>query len=294
MTAERLVLAFTLAMAAVAGWRLAPSAIAPAAVAASTAAPQRILSCSPVADAWLPELVEPGRIIGASAWFRDHHPLAFRIAATAAIASIDRVEAIRALAPDLVVVSDTHGDPRRVARLRDAGLAVLDLGASAGRSTAGDQLRALGVAVGATDRAMTLALTLERRLAQAAADIPPERRPRAVVAQVWGDDLSLATIGSSAHDALVAGGCIDAAADRWRGWPRIAMEELAALDPQVVVCAAGHGDRLRRLPGAERVAALHRPGGVVELAPALLEDPGRLLADAAEAIRAAVHGEPGR
>jgi iron complex transport system substrate-binding protein len=294
MTADRWVLVLALALAALAGWRLAPGAAVPAPTATAATAPQRILSCSPVADAWLPDLVEPGHILGTSAWFRDHHPLAFRIAATAAIVSIDRGEAIRALAPDLVVVSDTHGDPRRVARLRDAGLTVLDLGASAGRSTAGAQLRALGSAVGSADRADALARTLERRLAQAGADIPAERRPRAVVAQVWGDDLSLATLGSSAHDALVAGGCIDAAAERWRGWPRIAMEDLAALDPAVIVCAAGHADRLRRLPGAERVAALHRPGGVVELAPALLEDPGRLLADAAEAIRAAVHGEPGR
>lgn len=295
---ERLVLMLALILAAGAGWLLSPSTLAPStqvipsAAASTVQIPMRIVSCSPVADGWLPDLVPGSRILGSSRWFRDHHPLAFRIAATAAIASLDQVEAIMTLRPDLVIVSDTQGDPRRPARLRDAGLRVLDLGPSQGRITAGRQLLALGEAVGAQDRAGILARSLERRLTQAASDIPAAKRPRAVVAQIWGDALSLATTGSSQQDLLIAAGCQDAAATRWSGWPRISVEDLATLQPDLIVCAEGHGNRLRRLTGSERVIALGNPGWIVELPAAYLDDPGPLLAEAAERLRILVHGEP--
>jgi iron complex transport system substrate-binding protein len=250
-------------------------------------APRRIVSLSLPSDALLAELAEPERVVAFSSFSTGAY--AYKLGARPRLAGLDDLEAIAALHPDLVLCTTIGSEAGRLERLRAAGLAVFDLGDQVGIATLVADARAIGILLGASERGERYATGLRRRMAAVAATLPPERRRRAVYVSVYGEALSGGTVGSSYHDVLTAAGLVDAAAQRYRGWPQYRIEELIALDPQVIVTARGMGDRLRRLPGLEVLAALRRADGIIELDGALLDDPGPAMLDAAEALFAAAY-----
>jgi iron complex transport system substrate-binding protein len=112
-------------------------------------------------------------------------------------------------------------------------------------------------------------------------------RPRAIYLAPIAGMLFGGTTGTSYHEVLAAGGCSDAAAARFRGWPQYTVEQILALAPAVVVTKAGCAPELARLPGLDALFA----GGtrVVEIDGDVLEHPGPPVVEAAEALFAAVH-----
>src|SRR5262245_8019203 len=86
----------------------------------------RILSASTVADRLLQALAEPDRIVGVTAFGRAS-PWAYQQADKPTLVGIDDVEAVLSLAPDLVLLN-SFGQASKVARLRERGVEVFDLG----------------------------------------------------------------------------------------------------------------------------------------------------------------------
>lgn len=249
---------------------------------------RRIVSLDLVSDELLGHLVEPDRILAVSAWAQG--PEAWRHSGKPRLDGLNDLEAVLRLQPDLVLVSTFGGEADRVQRLRDAGLAVFDLGPAGGLRELGANLRRVATLVGAGGRGERLAGQLERRMSQVAARLPAYQvRRRALVLTPVVDQVYGGTTGSSFHDIVVAAGLIDAAAGRFaEPWPRIGAETALALDPDLVVTRQGATAELLRVPGFERLRAV-RSGAVIELPVELFDSPGLSMLDAAELLYAKAH-----
>lgn len=251
---------------------------------------ERILSASTVADGILVELCETNRIAGYTRFGRSS-PAAHRFAGKPVVDRIDDLEAVLALSPDLVIVNGL-GDPRKIARLREAGLTVFDLGHMKGLATFLEDIRTVGTLIGAPERGERFAQSFEARMRQAAADVPVAERRGAMWVGAIGNQLYGGASGTSYHDVLVHAGLRDVAAERFDGWPVYSAEDILALDPELVVTEDGHGQIFCRYPGLASLAACREPDRIVELPDAIASDAGAGMLAATEALRRAVYGAP--
>lgn len=250
----------------------------------------RIASASLVADRVLADLCEPERIVAFTRHARDT-PSGHRYAGKAVLSARDDVERLLALRPDLVITSDLVA-AGYVARLREHGIAVFDLGAQRGLATLLPSIAALGQLIGAPARAAAYATTLARRMRALSARHAGRPQPRALYLGIYGDRLFGAGDHTSYHDVLVHAGLRDAAAEHGlSGWPELSSERLLTLAPDVIVTRTGMSATLCRHPGLDQLAPCRGAGRIVELDGALLDDPGPSVLDATEALHAAFWGE---
>jgi iron complex transport system substrate-binding protein len=242
----------------------------------------RIASLGLESDALLAELCERDRLLAVSTYHRG--TVTLRLAGLPRLAGLDDLEAVIKLAPDLVLVSSGADQLDRIARLRQAGLTVCDLGSQRGVASLVPNARLIGALLGADARAERFISTFTQRLANVDASLPANQpKHRALYLGVYGRDLYGGTVGTSYHDLIDAAGLIDAAAGRFTGWPKLSLEDVLALDPDVLVLSAGSASALRALPGIETLRAV-LDGHLLILDDELLEDPGPGLLDAAEAL----------
>lgn len=252
----------------------------------------RVVSGSTVSDWLLVELSEFGRIRAMTERSARGAPWRHRFAGKDTIDTLTNLEALLALGPDLVVV-DNLGDPRRIARLREHGLAVFDIGEMRGVDSVAGAARKLGALMGHPDPGAKLAHDFSRSMRAIAIDLPPEQRRSAVYVSVYGKQLYGGTAGTTYHDVLAHGGLIDAAAERYRGWPEYSPEALLELDPELIVTRRGMATALCRVPGLDGLRACSTPRGIVEIDGFILDDPGLGMREAAAAVYATVYGHSG-
>jgi len=248
---------------------------------AATTRYQRIASASTVADPLLRDLCPADRLVAVSALTREG-PQGHRYAAQAAIPSLEALEQIIGLSPEVLVVSNV-GDARRVARLREAGIEVVDLGPPTGLASLKEDMLTLGELCGRRAAAEEMAATFEARLERVASD---GTRPRALYVTVYGGRYYGGTRGSSYHDVLRYAGLEDAAAGRFLGFPQYTVEQLLALDPAFLITKTGMGTALCADEALARLKAC-RNDDVVEVDGAYLDDPGLGMLTAAERVAAA-------
>jgi iron complex transport system substrate-binding protein len=242
----------------------------------------RIISLGLESDALLAELCERDRLAGVSIYHRG--TTALRLAGLPRFAGLDDLESVITLAPDLVLVSSSADQLDRLARLRQSGLTVCNLGPQRGVASLVPNARLIGVLIGADARAERFVATFTQRLANVDASLPPDRvRRRALYLGVYSREIYCGTVGSSYHDVLTAAGLIDVAAEQHSGWPKLSLEDVIALNPEVIVLSVGSATALRALPGIEALQAV-TDGHLLILDDGLLEDPGPGLLDAAEAL----------
>lgn len=247
---------------------------------------RRICSVSTIADAVLPDLVHIDRIVSVHRHFAEHHPLAFRTAGKLQVDSAKELERIVALEPDIVFVSSFGGQLAHLERLRENGVTVFDLGEMRGLRTLLDDIRDIGAVLAVPERGRALAAALHRRMVQVAAHIPLAERRRGIYLNTLGGQLIGGTAGSSFHDVISAAGLIDIAAETgsFSPWPQYTVEQVIALDPEVIVTATGKGAALRERPGLANLRALRDPDGVVELPHQRLQDAGPGMLRSAELL----------
>jgi iron complex transport system substrate-binding protein len=250
---------------------------------------RRIVSASTVADALLVELCEPDRVIA----FTAHSALAasggYRYAGKPRV-DLGRVESVLTLHPDLVVVNAV-GDPHRLVRLRDAGVAVFDLGEMRGQATLIQSIREVAVLVGHPERGERYARRLVEQMRSIALDIRGPDRKTGMYVSVYGGRPFGGASGTSYHDVLVAAGLVDAAA-RFEGWPEFATEQVLRIDPQIIVTDTGMRQAICEHAGFTALLACRSPGGIVEVDDSVLGDPGPGMIEAAQVIRDRVYGPP--
>lgn len=251
---------------------------------------RRILAASLVADRLLHALAEPDRVAGVTTHGRARSPWAYQQADKPALSGIDDVEAVVALAPDLVVASSLS-NPAKVARLREHGIEVFDLGPMRGASWLVQDIHEVAHLLGHPERGHRLAAAWQRRFAAVADALDNRPRKRAVFLTTYGGTVFGGTRGTSYGDVLVAAGLVDAAASAYEGWPQYSAEQLLRLDPDVVVTKPGMGHALCRMAGLDALRVCQHPAGFIEIEAGLLDDPGLGMLDAAEQVFAAAYPE---
>lgn len=244
---------------------------------------RRIVAGSLVADRLLHELAEPDRVVGVSGYGRAQSPWAYQQADKPVLASTDDVEGMLSLAPDLLLLN-SFGESAKVARLRERGIAVFDLGEMGGADMLVRDIHVVAQLLGHPERGERLATAWRRRFAAVAGALPDRTRKRALLLTTYGGKVFGGTRGSSYGDVLEAAGLVDVAAASYHGWPQYSAEELLRLDPDLIVTKYGMSAQLCRIGGLEQLKACRSAGRFVEIDGNLLDDPGLPMLDAAEAI----------
>lgn len=257
---------------------------------------RRIVSTTWVGDSLLLELCEPDRIVAFTRTSREDSTYAHRFAGKPAIEGLGPIEPIIALKPDIVLLTAGFGDAGRRAHLREAGIPTFDIGGMRGVASLTRAAEALAAVIGAPERGVAFARAFRARMGRVAAPLAAARRPRprALFLSFISGHLFGGTIGTSYHDVLDAAGVIDAAAERFSGWPEYTREQLIGLDPDLIITKQGRRQELCGTTGLERLRACTRPDGVIEMPTGLMEDPGPAMLDAAEQLYREVYERPAR
>jgi iron complex transport system substrate-binding protein len=210
---------------------------------ARAAEPARIVSTSPSITEILFALGLGDRVVGVSTYCR-YPEAALRLPKVGSFMRPEP-EVIARLRPDLVIV---HAGPHTVPQqLTTLGIA---------------SIRAIGAAAAVPDRAARLVADLSRRLAavEAAAAARPPRRVLVIVGRQPGSLSDLVGVGRGSYlnDLVrVAGGRNVLDDPRLPEYPRISMETVIRLDPDVIVDAGDMGEteeeHRRRQPTTERL-----------------------------------------
>jgi iron complex transport system substrate-binding protein len=219
--------------------------------------PTRIVSTSPSITEILFALGLGDRVVGVSSFCR--YPAA--AARLPKVGSFLRpeTERIARLRPDLVIVhAGPHDVPRQLSALGIASITV-DRGTLAGVYSS---IRAIGAAAGVRDRASRLIDDLDARLAAVRAEAAkrPSRRVLVLVGRQPGtlSDLVGVGRGSYLNDLVSIAGGVNVLDDpRLPEYPRISMESVIRLEPDLIVDAGDIGeteeDHRQRQPLTERL-----------------------------------------
>ena len=250
---------------------------------------QRIVSLNTVADHLLLELVEPARLVGVTGWTATRHPEAWRFGGRAQVASSDQLEQLIELEPDLVVVSK-FADENLMARLREAGILVFDLGETRGVSTTLPNIRTLAALLQARDRGAQLEARFSLELQALDDAVDDADRPQGLFLTVYGDSISGGSAGTSYGDMLHYAGVRDLAEEHgYREWPQYTPEQIIAMDPALVITEPNMAAAICGHSVLAELRACGPEGRVVEVAGGYIGDPGLGVVQAAAAVQALVH-----
>jgi iron complex transport system substrate-binding protein len=171
------------------------------------------------------------------------------------------LEAIVAMKPDVVVLTD-DGNPREIEeRLRGLGIRTYVFRAKR-LDDLPHEIRALGAALHARDRADRSARRIERAIRRygKASRPAPVRFPHKVLVVVQPEPLMVAGSGTAMNDVLALLGLHNIAANAQSGYPRYSLEEVIRQAPDVIFIGRGHDDMkaqsgrlLKRLHSLEAV-----------------------------------------
>lgn len=243
---------------------------------------RRIVSTNLLSDRLLVDLAEPHRVVAYSTGVRDS-PWPWLFSDKPTVDGFGPVEALVALKPDLVLMNVYGTDPR-IEKLREAGIEVFNLGQVRGLATLVPLAQTIAALLGDEERGLAYGRTFLGRMRRVALPLGDRPRRRALFLSVVGGNVFGGTRGTSYHDVLVHAGLEDVAAQRYRDWPQYRPEEIAALDPEVVVTSESGARAVCGHPALEQLRACRPPGAVLTLPGTLLADPGPAMLDAAEQL----------
>jgi iron complex transport system substrate-binding protein len=268
------------------------------------AAPARIVSTSPSITETLFALGLGDRVVGVSAYCR-FPPEVLRLPKVGTFLKPD-AELIAGLQPDLVVVHElSTGIDRRLTSLR-IPFVVVDRGTLPGVFSS---IRQIGAGAGVPARADSLVADIERRLdgVRRAAGAAPRPRVLFIIGRNPGRLADLVAVGPGSYinDLIeIAGGTNVLAINGQPEYPRISMETVLRLDPDVIVDTVDMGEteaerRLRqpineRLWMAYRTLTAVRTRRILAVTTDALVVPGPRVVDAAEWVASLLRERSGR
>ena len=263
--------------------------------------PARIVSTSPSITETLFALGLGDRVVGVSTFCRFPEEVT-QLPKVGTFLKPD-AERIAALRPDLVILQDVaSGLDRRLASLA-IPFATVDRGTLA---SVFSSVRQIARATSVEDRGEALVARIEARLAavRRAGEASPRRRVLFIVGRRPGtlSDLVAVGPGSYLHELIaIAGGTNVMAIAGQPEYPRISMETVLRLDPEVIVDTVDMGDdeatRRQRMPVNVRLWSRYggltavKTGRVHAAANEALVVPGPRVVDAAEWVAAILRAE---
>jgi ABC-type Fe3+-hydroxamate transport system substrate-binding protein len=201
-------------------------------------------------------------------------------------------ETVLGFAPDLVLCS-VHSLPETVSSLEAAGVRTVRFDFPTGLDDVRAQLRACAELLDAEAQATALQRELDDRI-EALADRRKGRPAwRALLFDHDGNEGWSSGAGTPAHDILTLAGLVNAAATAGHTGPvRLSLEQVLALDPDLLVVQQPHGevDRSTERVLAQELAALRavKQGHVIRLHPSLFSTTSHEMVRAAETLETQV------
>ncbi len=261
--------------------------------------PKRIVSTSPSITETLFALDLGDRVVGVSRYCR--YP-----AETAAIPRVGTflkpdAELVVRLSPDLVFV---HAGPSGIEqRLSSLGIRFIAVERDTLASIF-ETVRVIGEAAGARERAAALVVSLEERLERVRAAVSKRPKPRVllIVGRRAGALTDLVAAGRNSYLSdlvAIAGGVNVLSEEGIPAYPRISMETVIRLEPDVIIDAGDMGDRPeeRERRRAATVALWRdkalpaaKAGRVYAVISDALVIPGPRIVEAAETVAKWLHG----
>lgn len=251
---------------------------------------QRILAASTLSSEIIQALVEPTRVVGYSYYAFEHPHSGWKFNDRPLVDSLSNVEAILALEPDIIFFN-AYVEATALARLKERGIAVFDLGPMVGMESFLKQGEEIATILQIESRYEHFRQAYRRRLRTVVCKEPEAPESIAYVG-MFGPSIFGGTVGTSYHDVIHSAGLIDAAAEHYSGWPDYSPEDLLELNPDWLLTGTGtasticnHGT-LRNLR-----ACAHGGDHVVELDAGMLGDAGgAAILASAEQLFDAVYG----
>lgn len=268
------------------------------------APPARIVSTSPSITETLFALGLGDRVVGVSAYCR-FPPAAAKLPKVGTFLKPD-AELIAGLRPDLVVVHEVStGIDRKLASLR-IPFVIVERGTLA---SVFSSIRQIAAAAGVGPRGDTLVADLQRRLdaIRRAGASPSAPRVLFIIGRRPGTLADLVAVGPGSYinDLIeIAGGKNVLAIAGQPEYPRISMETVLRLDPDVIVDTVDMGEteaeRAQRQPGNERLWSAYGSLRAVKASRLhaattdALVVPGPRVAEAAEWVQGLLRQKPSR
>jgi iron complex transport system substrate-binding protein len=250
---------------------------------------QRIVSVNTVADHVLLQILEPQRLVGITHHSRESHPESWRFGERSSVQRATDVEHILALKPDIVIISSFVNEAV-IARLKEANVAVFDLGDTRGFESLLSDITALGQVLKVTVRAAQLTERIERELQALKQAVPLKNRPEGMYVSMYGDSFFGGTTNTSFADMLAYGGINDIASKHgYTEWPQYTPEQLLVMNPALIVTPHGMGNGICNHTLLHQLEACTQDGQVIEVSTEYISDPGLGIIQAAASIQAAVH-----
>lgn len=250
----------------------------------------RIASGSSAADMLLLAMAEPERVVALSDYGYNTAAQPYLYGDRARLVGVQDVERLLALDVDLLVLHHL-GSPAELARAREAGIEVFNLGELRGLSTLLPNIQALATLLGDASRADAVIQKFTSRLEAVARHIPEAQRKRGMYVSAYGGQLFGGGANTSYHELLHFAGLVDVAAAHFQDYPQYDPEQLLALDPDIIVTHDESRDVLCRTSALSRLRACQdQQAGVVGLPSAVAGDPGLGLLDAVELLHERVYG----
>lgn len=279
---------------------IAIAAVAVQLAVLGAAAPTRIVSTSPSITETLFALGLGSRVVGVSEFCR-FPPAAVALPKVGTFLKPD-AERIAGLRPDLVIVNAVSSDLERRMTTLKIPFIVVDRGMT---TNVFEAIRQIGAAAAVSERAETLVRDLQRRLdrVRQAAASQPRRRVLFIIGRRAGALTDLVAVGRDPYlNELIAtaGGLNVMATDGMPSYPRISMEAVLRLDPDVIIDTVDMGDtdverEARRIANARLWAAYPtltavKTGRVYADTTDPLVVPGPRIVEAAEWLAARLRG----
>lgn len=203
------------------------------------------------------------------------------------------VETLVSLRPDLVLGWETSGRPELRDRLTALGIPVFAI-KTEDTTDVFRAIRNVGRLTGRTRAADSLAASLRRELEEVRASVAGAARP-SVFYMAWNDPPLTAGPKTFVSQVIEIAGGRNVFADATALWPTVSIEEIVRRQPDFVVVPVGEEgngkvDELKRSTGWRELRALQQGRGV-RVPSDVVNQPGPSLAEAARAMRDAIHPE---
>jgi len=206
--------------------------------AAASAPPKRIVSLAPAVTETLFALGEGGAVVGVSQYC-DYPPAATHLPKVGTFLT-PNVEAIAALRPDLIIGPGLSSSRREVRTLEAMGYPTLTVDDD---SLAGieQSITRIGARTGQQKAAVTLLATIQDHIEGVRARLR-HTRPRKVVMLVGHEPIVAVGRGTFLDDLLHLAGADNIADLSAQSWPRLSIEYIIAMRPEVILDGAMGSD----------------------------------------------------
>jgi len=255
---------------------------------------RRIVSLAPSNTEILFSIGAGGQVVGRDE-LSDYPAEAFNVTSVGSVYGTINLEAIVALDPDLVLLSELN-PAEQIAALENAGLTTYLVPNPLDFEDLYANLSTIGQLAGHKEEATALTAALRQRVASIEAQVVGTSPVRVYYEVDGSNPLAPWTTGRGTfQDYLVArSGGVNVVSEL-DGWAQISLEKLIELDPQVIVFGAGPYvpttvESLASRDGWQDITALAK-GAIYAIDTNWIDRPGPRLVDAYEAMARAIHPE---